>query len=108
MIALTVDIIVETISRSLLLSVIEVEEIYEDDEETEQSSLPQVFDDPIDYREELKLNKIKKELLANKAKQEEKQKQTEESLNRLKEMEERLRKKEQEQKNFEHTLSLKE
>ncbi|EDS72312.1 hypothetical protein ANASTE_02028 [Anaerofustis stercorihominis DSM 17244] len=108
LIALTVDIIVETISRSLLLSVIEVEEIYEDDEETEQSSLPQVFDDPIDYREELKLNKIKKELLANKAKQEEKQKQTEESLNRLKEMEERLRKKEQELKNFEHTLSLKE
>lgn len=109
LIALTVDIIVETISRSLLLSVIEVEEIYEDDdEESEQSSLPQVFDDPIDYREELKLNKIKKELLANKAKQEEKQKQTEESLNRLKEMEERLRKKEQELKNFEHTLSLKE
>lgn len=108
LIALTVDIIVETISRSLLLSVIEVEELYEDDEEAEQSSLPQVFDDPIDYREELELNKIKKELLENKAKQEEKQKQTEESLNRLKEMEERLRKKEQELKSFEHTLSLKE
>lgn len=108
LIALTVDIIVETISRSLLLSVIEVEEIYEDDEDKEEGSLPQVFDDPMDYREELKLNKIKKELLENKAKQEEKQKQTEESLNRLKEMEEKLRKKEEELKSFEHTLSLKE
>ena len=83
LIALTVDIIVETISRSLLLSVIEVEEIYEDDEDKEEGSLPQVFDDPMDYREELELNKIKKELLENKAKQEEKQKQTDEYLNRL-------------------------
>jgi len=104
LIALTVDIIVETISRSVLLSTTEIEEVYED----EDDSTAQVFDDPIDYSEELKLKKLKSELIENKNKQYQKQKEAEESLRRLKEMEARLREKETQLKNFENTLSLKE
>ena len=99
LIALTVDIIVETISRSLLLSVSE--------EELEEDNI-QVFDDPYDYSEELKLNKMKKELIEIKNQEQQQKKETKQALEELKEKENQLKQKEEQLKSFEHTLSLKE
>ncbi|MGN8914536.1 hypothetical protein [Anaerofustis butyriciformans] len=98
-IALTVDIIVETISRSLLLSVSE--------EELEEDNI-QVFDDPYDYSEELRLNKMKKELIEIKNQEQQQKEETKQALEELKEKENQLKQKEEQLKSFEHTLSLKE
>ncbi len=106
LIALTVDIIVESISRSFMLSSEEHEE--EKSEPEVQTTLPQVFDDPIDYKEEIKLTRMKKELEKIKHQEEEKEEQARQALKRLEEKENRLKQKELELKNFEHTLSLKE
>lgn len=100
LIALTVDIIVETISRSLILSVSE--------EELEQDNDIQVFDDPMDYSEELRLNKMKKELMEIKNQEQQQKEQTKQALEELKEKENQLKQKEEQLKTFEHTLSLKE
>lgn len=100
LIALTVDIIVETISRSLILSVSE--------EELEQDNDIQVFDDPMDYSEELRLNKMKKELMEIKNQEQQQKQQTKQALEKLKEKENQLKQKEEQLKTFEHTLSLKE
>ena len=99
LIALTVDIIVETISRSLLLSVSE--------EELEEDNI-QVFDDPYDYSEELRLNKMKKELIEIKNQEQQQKEETKQALEELKEKENQLKQKEEQLKSFEHTLSLKE
>lgn len=99
LIALTVDIIVETISRSLLLSVSE--------EELEEDNI-QVFDDPYDYSEELRLNKMKKELMEIKNQEQQQKEETKQALEELKEKENQLKQKEEQLKTFEHTLSLKE
>ena len=99
LIALTVDIIVETISRSLLLSVSE--------EELEDENI-QVFDDPYDYSEELRLNKMKKELMEIKNQEQQQKEETKQALEELKEKENQLKQKEEQLKSFEHTLSLKE
>ena len=100
LIALTVDIIVETISRSLLLSVSE--------EELQEEENIQVFDDPYDYSEELRLNKMKKELMEIKNQEQQQQEETKQALEELKEKENQLKQKEEQLKTFEHTLSLKE
>lgn len=100
LIALTVDIIVETISRSLLLSISE--------EELQEEENVQVFDDPYDYSEELRLNKMKKELIEIKNQEQQQKEETKQALEELKEKENQLKQKEEQLKTFEHTLSLKE